>query len=180
MRFINPVYLARRVLLVAPICLTVFIFEVALRFVWEPMDYLVPLMIADPDIGDRIEPGTAGTDDWGDRNQSVPGQVDIVALGDSMTWGHATSASGTWPAAYARLTRQKVYNFGIGGYGPAEHLHLFETRGPGANPKRIIGGLYLGNDLSDSYKSVNDYGRWQPMRTTSMGEFDPERYKLNH
>ena len=180
MRFINPVYLARGVLLVASICLTVFIFEVALRFVWDPMDYLVPTLINDPDTGYRIEPGTAGTDDWGYRNQSVPEQVDVVALGDSMTWGHAASVSGTWPAAYARLTGQKVYNLGIGGYGPAEYLHLFETRGLALNPKRIIVGLYLGNDLADSYRSVRNYARWQPMRTASMGEFDPERKKLNH
>ena len=75
MRFMNLVYLARGVLLVASTCLSVFIFEVALRFVWEPMNDLVPLLIADPDTGYRVEPGN---DDWGyELMAEAPAEVNL-------------------------------------------------------------------------------------------------------
>ncbi len=61
--------------------------ELLLRAVLDPMDYLQSEMVSDPVLNHKISPGSGGHDSWGFRNQQRPKQSDIVAIGDSQTYG---------------------------------------------------------------------------------------------
>lgn len=160
---------AKLALALCSVLISILLLEGGLRLFLHPMDYLAPVTVYDPVLGFHIVPGTGGHDDWGFRNDEVPDRVDVVALGDSMTWGVAARAAESWPSWYGRKTGQSVYNLGIGGYGPAEYLYLLETKGLSLRPRQIVVGWYLGNDSHDAYTSVRDRHHWADLRTESMG-----------
>jgi hypothetical protein len=86
----------------------------------------------------------------GFRNDAVPTQADVVTIGDSFTYGWSVSSEQSWPRVLENITRCRVYNMGFGGYGPIQYLSLanmaLEYR-----PRTIIVGVFLGNDLADSW-----------------------------
>lgn len=131
--------------------------EAAARLAVSPADYLEPELSADGVLGHRILPHSGGHDAWGFRNREVPDHADIVAIGDSLTYGVSASAAKSWPAQLARLADISVYNLGLGGYGPAEYESLLRDRAARLTPKAVVTAVYLGNDLHDAYSSV--YGR---------------------
>ncbi len=156
------------------IAISLLIVEAGLRITRHPMDYLEPLVELDPILGFHLQPGSGGHDAWGFRNPGVPPQADVVAIGDSQTWGVAARWEESWPTWFSRITGRSVYNLGIGGYGPAEYLHLLETKALALDPELILVGLYFGNDLHDSYLSVSVRRQWQSYRTASMPPYPDE------
>ncbi len=155
---------------------TFLIFEVGMQILLEPSDLLWSETTPDPVLRFRVVPGSGGHDDWGFRNKRIPDSVDIITLGDSMTWGGAGVAvpvQENWPSQYGRIKGRSVYNFGVWAYGPAHYLYLLETRGLSLKPQTVIVGLYLGNDFHDAYTTVRDSSEWEALRTASMGPFDP-------
>lgn len=82
----------------------------------------------------------------GFRNDSVPGSHDIVALGDSHTYGSGVRSSESWPQQLARRTGRTVYNMGVGSYGVYQYAALFELALE-RRPRLVIIGLYPANDL---------------------------------
>ncbi len=129
--------------------------EGILRLIVDPVDYLSPYLVADPVLGIRIEPHSAGHDAWGFRNRAVPARADIVAIGDSQTYGVSVRANDAWPAQLERMIAKKVYNLALGGYSPVQYHHLLGEKALKLNPSRVIVGLYYGNDLVGAYTSVN-------------------------
>lgn len=107
-------------------------------------------LINDPQLRSRLAPYTLGHDANGFRNDDVPQHADIVALGDSQTWGVNVQRPDAWPQQLGRMSNQRVYNMGLGGYGPVQYWVLTE-RALKFSPKVIVVGLYLGNDLYDTY-----------------------------
>jgi len=87
-------------------------------------------------------------DEFGFRNPSGLGNVDFVAIGDSHTFGYNVESDDTWPAILAEERHQSVYNYGVPGYGILQYRWLFEEA-LSKNPKSIIVGFYVGNDLND-------------------------------
>ncbi|MGH7900884.1 MAG: hypothetical protein ACRENZ_04030, partial [Thermodesulfobacteriota bacterium] len=87
------------------------------RIVFDPIDFLKPRRVPDEILTYRIEPGTGAHDRLGYRNKSVPDTAEIVAIGDSHTYGISARASESWPGALGRMTGKKVYNVSLGGYG---------------------------------------------------------------
>lgn len=162
------VAIARTVLVLIAITSSILFVEAGLRLTRHPRDYLSPVVDNDPILGIRLRPGTGGHDAWGFRNPEVPESVDVVALGDSQTWGVAARWEEAWPTWFSRMTGKSVYNFGIGGYGPIEYLYLLDTKALGLRPKRVIVGLYFGNDFRDVYFSVSLRRHWAAYRTASM------------
>lgn len=109
--------------------------------------------ISDALLGRRMSPFFPGHDRLGYRNETVPAQIDVLAVGDSLTYGYAAPPDGSWPYHLQQLSGRIVYNAGVGGYGPLEYaavvdemLHL--------RPETVVLGLYLGNDLLNAYLSV--------------------------
>jgi hypothetical protein len=91
-----------------------------------------------------------GHDANGFRNGSVPTHADIVAIGDSQTWGQNVTIGDAWPQKLSELSGTTVYNMGTNGYGPIEYRVLTEEA-IRFTPKVLVVGLYFGNDLWDAY-----------------------------
>ena len=106
--------------------------------------------VDDPQLGTRVVPYATGHDANGFRNASVPPKVDVVALGDSQTWGINVHTDDAWPQQLEKLSGHSVYNMGVGGYGPIQYWILTD-KALGLSPKVIVAGLYFGNDLYDAY-----------------------------
>lgn len=128
--------------------------EGLLRLALDEVDYLRPSLMPHPVLRHAIEPGSGGHDAWGFRNNEVPKDVDIVAIGDSMTYGNSAMAKESWPAWLAELSGKTVYNMGLGGHGPPDYLYLLKANAFRLSPETVIVGLFLGNDLLRSYEDA--------------------------
>ena len=119
--------------------------------------YLAPpwerATVPDPVLGRRLSPYFPGHDRWGYRNIQVPSRAHVLAIGDSLTYGHGAVASETWPRQLEQLSGKTVYNAGVGGYGPCEYESILNDLLV-LKPSIVILGLYMGNDVSDVYRSV--------------------------
>lgn len=107
--------------------------------------------IDDPVLGYRTAPGTGENDARGYRNATALETADVVALGDSQTWGVNVSREDAWPQQLARETGLRVYNMGRGGYGIVHYESQLETA-LSLEPEWIVVALYLGNDLYDAWE----------------------------
>lgn len=113
-------------------------------------------------------------DGW--RNTAIPEQVDIIAIGDSMTQGLGVPREEAWPQVLARLASTSVYQMALGGYGPVHYTHLTETSKQ-FSPRIVIVGFYLGNDLYDSYAAAYNLWVWKDLRDANFHV--PEESYLN-
>ncbi len=138
------------------------------RIFFNPTDYLWRRLVPDDMLRHRVEPNTRGHDAWGFRNRLVPAHADIVALGDSQTYGTSSLAKHSWPSILGELKGQEVYNMSLGGYSPAEYLYLMEDKALGLGPNLIIAGFYLGNDLTDTYTAVYSVPYWKDLRNPDI------------
>jgi lysophospholipase L1-like esterase len=110
--------------------------------------------VADEQLTWRIKPNAWGHDKNGFRNARVPAQADIIAIGDSQTWGINARRGETWPSVLADLSGQRVYSMALGGYGPVEYGVLMREALAQFSPQIVIVAFYFGNDLYDTYQSV--------------------------
>jgi lysophospholipase L1-like esterase len=166
--------LGKLVLLSISVAVSLTAAELAARVFLDAVDYLSPTIVADAFLNHRVEGNTGGHDAWGFRNREVPSGADIVCIGDSMTYGVAARARDSWPAALATLLGKRTYNMALGGYGPIQYLYLLRTRAVELNPKIVIVGLYLGNDLVDAYNMVQSHKNWSAYKTGDFSELPPQ------
>lgn len=146
--------------------------EAVLRLLFDPIDYLHPDIQNDPVLGVRIKPYSAGHDSWGYRNRSVPEKADIVAIGDSQTYGVSATSRNSWPALLGEITGRTVYNLSLPGYDPTDYYYLMQAEAFKLNPAVIIVGFYFGNDLSEAYRNVYSRSHWEGLRKQG---FVPEK-----
>jgi len=140
--------------------------EFALRLAVNPADFLHATTVEDEVLGLRIQPLTTGHDALGFRNRTVPARADIVAIGDSMTYGVSAPRDGAWPQQLGALSGEAVYNMGLGGFGPLQYLHLARGAAATLKPRLLIVGFYFGNDLMDAYY-VAQRPYWQSWRVST-------------
>lgn len=152
--------------------------EFIVRQFFDPVDYLLPDLQDEEFLVHRISPGSGGHDEWGFRNYERPSSVDIVAIGDSQTYGISASSTQSWPAHLARISGQSTYNMALGGYGALQYLHLLKSRALELNPRVIIVGLYFGNDFLDSYNLVYSNDRWVDYRNPEITNAETERQEV--
>jgi lysophospholipase L1-like esterase len=119
--------------------------------------------IEDPLLG--VRPLQADkTDALGWRNDSVPDDVDFVAIGDSLTWGvHASSPTETWSGVLAELTGMVDYRMAYVGYGSPQYAALTEEA-LSLHPKTIIIGFYFGNDILDAARYTYELDAYADLR----------------
>jgi lysophospholipase L1-like esterase len=165
--------LLRIATLVASCLLGAIAAEGVLRLRYARIDFLKPRLVADDVLVHRIAPYSGGHDAWGFRNRAVPDRADIIAIGDSLTYGYSATAAESWPSWLARATGAAVYNLGLGGYGPADYLYLLDTRAPGLHPSLAIVGVYFGNDLLDAVTRVYAREHWRDLRQGGPGHTGP-------
>lgn len=97
-------------LVMSSLSLSLLLGEVALRLSLEEIDYLRPDLVDHPVLFHAIARGSGGHDNWGFRNSDVPSKVDIVAIGDSQTYGASATAYNSWPSWLSPLSGKLVYN----------------------------------------------------------------------
>src|SRR4029077_4374295 len=118
------------------------------RVILHSADFLSIDTVNDNVLGMIPAPATrAGYDAWGFRNRQVPEHADIVAVGDSHTYGNTARMEDSWPIVLGHLTGRTAYNMGMGGYGPNQYFYLLKTRALSLKPKLIICGLWVGDDF---------------------------------
>lgn len=150
--------------------LALLIAEVVLRLVVHPGDFMPAEMIHHPVLGHAVKPETTLHDEWGFRNRRVPERSDIVAIGDSFTYGNAAFRDQSWPHRLGKLLGEPVYNMGMGGYGPLHYLHLARNQTRDLKPRTVIVAFYLGNDVLDSYYLAHTNTHWSSWRESRAEE----------
>ena len=134
------------VLVLVSILLCVGILELALR----GLGYPIPAVGEQPkhaQLGFTMDAGREQLDDNGFRN--APGTpVDIVAIGDSHTFGFGVQAQQSWPQQFADKIDQPVYNMGMGGYGILQYRVLTEMALQ-LGASKVVVGFFPENDLDN-------------------------------
>lgn len=107
------------------------------------------------------------TDGYGFRNAwPWPKRAEIVALGDSVTFGQAVDDDQAWPAVLARsLPGSRIINLGLIGAGPQQYLRVYETFGITLRPTLLLVGLFARNDFWDD----DMFDRW--LRSGAGGNY---------
>jgi hypothetical protein len=123
-------------------------------------------LIKDPVLGLKLAPNAQGHDANGFRNDTVFQHVDIVALGDSQTWGVNVERQDAWPQQLSKMSGRSVYNMGLGGFGPVQY-RVLTPQALRLTPKVIIAGLYLGNDIYDAYNMAYQYEAHRDLRRSN-------------
>lgn len=142
----------------------------ATRLLFPRVDYqLSPpwdrVKVADPVLGYRPSPYFEQHDAWGFRNPAVPERADVIAIGDSMTFGYSASPEEAWPRQLAARAQATVYQLAFGGYGACEYQELLQ-QGLTLQPRVGLVGTYVANDISDCFKAVYVQARFPDLRST--------------
>lgn len=151
-------------LLLASSLLALLLCELGCRLFLNPADYLSQDPVPDPILGAVLKAHGSGYDAWGFRNPKVPSSVDIVAIGDSHTFGNTAKMDESWPYVLGRLTGKSVYNLALGGYGPNQYYYLLKTKALTLKPKMIICGLYMGDDFENAFRVTYGLDYWSYLR----------------
>ena len=143
--------------------------EFASRLFLKPSDYLSVEMVPDKVLGAVPSASAmAGFDTWGFRNRKVPESADIVAVGDSHTYGNTATMDESWPYVLGRLTGRQVYNMGMGGYGPNQYFYLSKSKALSLKPRMILWGLYMGDDFENAYSITYGLTYWASLRKLQL------------
>ena len=150
--------------------------ETVARIVLNPSDYLSVEMVRDEVLGGVPSNNTSAGrfDVWGFRNRLVPQTSDIVAIGDSHTYGNTAVMENSWPYVVGRLSGRQVYNMALGGYGPNQYLNLLTTKALKLKPRTIIIGLYMGDDFENAFLITYGLSHWAYLRA-----LPPEKVKFD-
>lgn len=160
------IILINTALLLTSVIIAFVIGEGIIRIFDDPVNYLQAEVIKDDILNYKIAPNSAGHDDWGFRNKSIPASVTILTIGDSHTYGVSAKSENSWPSLLGKLSQKSVYNMGHGGYDPIKYVYLLEKYGLQLNPSIIFVGFYYGNDIRDAYNTVYGIDHWKYLRKT--------------
>jgi len=139
--------------------------EFGSRLALNAADYLNVGMVSDPVFGAKPSPtARGGFDALGFRNRTVPKTADIVAIGDSQTYGNAATMDDSWPYALGRMLGRHVYNMGLGGYGPNQYYELLRTKALPMKPRMVICGLSVTDDFDNAYQLTYGLDYWARLR----------------
>lgn len=147
--------------------------EVGVRLVLNPGDFLSVSIVKHEILGIVVEQKATRFDEWGFRNPSVPKQADIVAIGDSHTYGNKAKMVESWPYVLGHLTGKTVYNMGLGGYGPNQYYYLFDTKALTLKPRIILCGLYMGDDFENAFSITYGLEYWSFLKKESYKGVNP-------
>jgi len=170
--------LTNLVVLLVTIVFCLSIAEIALRIFTPYPVGLSSNKAADPDLGYRLSSAFPQADAAGFRNSASAG-TDVLAIGDSHTYGNNVGPGASWPAVLTRTSGLQVYNAGIGSYGILTyHALLRSQRLPKA--RAAIIALYPANDIcgggSDGLIIASPSPFWQ-REASALGLIWPERKK---
>lgn len=166
-------FLINIIVFAVSVCICLVICEFASRFFLNASDFLSLEVVNDPILGWVPSPSAmAGFDKWGFRNRKVPDSSEIVAVGDSHTYGNTARMVDSWPYVVARETGRPVYNMGLGGYGPNQYYFLSKTKALQLKPKVLLWGLYMGDDFDNAFQITYGLDYWKDLRELSPQKVD--------
>jgi len=149
--------------------------EIAARQILNPADFMKLEVVPDGILGGVPSSSSmASFDVWGFRNKKVPETSDIVAVGDSHTYGNTARMVDSWPYVLARLSGRPVYNMALGGYGPNQYFYLSNTKAFALKPKMIIWGFYMGDDFENAFSITYGLDYWKDLR-----KLPPQKVEAN-
>jgi hypothetical protein len=155
--------------------LALLIAEFGARLFLNASDFLSLEVVNDDILGAVPSPtAMAGFDKWGFRNRRVPESADIVAVGDSHTYGNTARMVESWPYVLGKVTGRQVYNMGLGGYGPNQYFYLSTTKALSLKPRMIIWGLYMGDDFEGAFSLTYGLDHWAYLRALPAQKVDPD------
>jgi hypothetical protein len=158
-------FLINIIVFAVSVCICLVLCEFASRFFLNASDFLSLEVVNDPILGWVPSPSAmAGFDKWGFRNRKVPENSEIVAVGDSHTYGNTARMVESWPYVAARETGRPVYNMGLGGYGPNQYYFLSKTKALQLKPKILLWGLYMGDDFDNAFQITYGLDYWKDLR----------------
>lgn len=158
-------YCINTILVLLSTAVSFFFAEVGARLVLSPSNYLGVGMVSDKILGAvPSQTAKAGFDAWGFRNRYVPPSVDVVAVGDSHTFGNTARMEESWPYVFGKMSGKSVYNMGMGGYGPNQYFYLSTTKALSLKPRVIMWGLYMGDDFENAYSITHGLDYWAYLR----------------
>ena len=114
--------------------------------------------LPDARLGHRPNPAYPDHDRRGFRNPKALERADVVALGDSQTYGTGVRPEEAWPRQLAATIPLAVYSMAFGGWGPAHSLLLWDEAAA-LRPAVVVAALYAGNDLFDAFDLVYNRGQ---------------------
>ncbi|MBI4403144.1 MAG: hypothetical protein HY537_03245 [Deltaproteobacteria bacterium] len=126
--------------------------QIALRILAKPTHFLP---VPNAQLGVRPNPNDPDHDSHGFRNAVFPKQADIVAMGDSQTYGVGCKREEAWPQQLSRTAKTTTYNLSYSSYGPT-HYYILLDEALSLRPRIIVEALYYGNDFYDSYRHIYD------------------------
>ena len=163
---------ANGIILLVSVTIGLFLCEAGLRLLLNPADYLSAKTVRDEVLGITIAPNSTGFDEWGFRNRRVPSKADVVAIGDSHTYGNTAAMDDSWPSVVARATGLEVYNLALGGYGPNQYYHLLTTKAFELRPRWVVCGLYMGDDFENAFTITYGLDYWSSLRNGRWDNVD--------
>lgn len=102
----------------------------------------------------------------GFRNRNIPNIADVIAIGDSQTYGNRTVLAENWPSQLERMLKDKrpvVYSMATGGWCAIQYLNMF-TNATFFHPRVIVIAFYSGNDPDESVTLAYSVDHWAPLR----------------
>lgn len=129
-------------------------------------------LLKDPYTNIRARPllvdltGYGPHDLLGFRNRSIPGIADVIAIGDSQTYGNNTVLAENWPSQLEQILGDKrpvVYSMATGGWCAVQYLNMF-TNATFFRPRVIVIAFYSGNDPDESVTLAYSVDHWAPLR----------------
>ena len=131
--------------------------------IFRDEDYLEGgLLVSDPVTAVRGAPlypktGVLGPHDiLGFRNFSVPDVVDVITIGDSLTYGNNALISENWPKQLQQqLQGQSLseYSLAIGGWAATQYVEAAKLALK-LQPRVIVLAFYDGNDAIESFREA--------------------------
>jgi lysophospholipase L1-like esterase len=132
-------------------------------------------LLKDPYTNIRARPmltyltGVGPHDLLGFRNRNIPNIADVIAIGDSQTYGNRTVLAKNWPSQLERMLKDKrpvVYSMATGGWCAVQYLNMF-TNATFFHPRVIVIAFYSGNDPDESVTLAYSVDHWAPLRPDS-------------
>ncbi|MCG8590398.1 MAG: hypothetical protein MJE66_14005 [Proteobacteria bacterium] len=126
-------------------------------------------VVPDPVLGERPNPAAPDHDSRGWRNAAALDQADLVAIGDSQTYGDEVARENAWPQQAGESWGRSAYNMALGGYSPVQYRLLMDEA-LALRPAVLLVGFYSGNDVAGSYRSV-----YRGRRSPELASKDPAK-----
>ncbi|MGR9046647.1 MAG: hypothetical protein ACU85E_13935 [Gammaproteobacteria bacterium] len=144
----NREQMINRIIFVTTLVFSVCIAEITLRTLTPFPINDSSNKISDTELGYRISSEFHEADANGFRNPPGTG-YELIAIGDSHTYGNNVSSDDAWPALLAQSINRQVYNFGVGSYGIFAY-HALLKNSPKPETKAAVIALYPRNDFEVS------------------------------